>query len=194
VKKLVFYGDGLLWPPEGYGEQLVDLLVFERPAETFQSFHPGEESLSLEKALKGAPLHLIGKAPDFIYLSIGAADLLQGHSPDSSLAELDHLLRLLQQKTRAQIFFPSLCTPFFPEEIRAQALAFNAGLPDLVRKAGANFLDLDFPACAFLDRHRQGKGEKRALHQGPLRLTSMGRVFFSQTAFRLLPWQRIFPQ
>ncbi len=178
----------MLCPPEGYGEQLVDLLVLRHPAAAFQSFHPGEESLTLEAAFKGAPLHILGKAPDFVYLALGNADLLESDDPKSMIRSLDALLQLVQQKTKARIAFASVCEAFLPEASqRENAAVYNAGLPALAGDR-VSFLDLNTLVNGFLEKHRQGPGEKRALHQAPLQLTSMGRVFLSHAAMENLPW------
>lgn len=188
VKKLVFYGDGLLCPPSGYGEQLVDLCVLRQPGAVFQSFHPGEENLLLETALKGAPFHILGKAPDLVYLGLGNADLLQSSDPHAMISTLDALLQLVLQKTRAQVAFTPAFEAFLPEAgQRERAQVYNAGLPALAGER-VFFLDLNARIGDFLEKHRQGSGEKRALHQRPLELTSMGRVFLSQAALESLPW------
>ena len=191
MKNLVFYGDGLLCPPEGYGEQLMDLLVLRHPEAAFQSFHPGEENLTLDAALKGAAFHVLGKAPDFVYLELGNPDLLKSEEPESMLAALEGLLHLILQKTRAQVAFTSVCEAFLPEESqREKARVYNAGLPSLVRDR-VLFLDMNKRVNEFLEKHRKGPGEKRALHQHPLRLTSMGRVFLAQAALENLPWENV---
>jgi hypothetical protein len=195
MKNFVFYGDGLLCPPEGYSEQIVDGLVLRHPEAAFQSFHPGEQNLTLEAAFKGAPFHIIGKAPDLVFLGVGSVDVLQSAEPSAMLANLEALLQLIQQKTRASIAFTSVCEAFLPEEsLRERARAYNAGLPALGRsQERLIFLDLNAEVNAFLARHRQGAGEKRALHVLPLRLTSMGRVFLSHTVLENLPWNSFLP-
>jgi len=190
MKNLVFYGDGLLCPPEGYSEQLMDGLVLRHPEAALQSFHPGEQHLTLEAAFKGAPFHVIGKAPDFVFLGLGTADLLQSAEPSGMRANLEALLQLIQHKTRAHLAFTSVCEAFLPEESqREKARAYNAGLSALAGNGErVSFLDLNSHANAFLEKHRRGAGEKRALHVLPLQLTSMGRVFLSHTALENLPW------
>jgi len=188
MKNLVFYGDGLLCPPEGYSEQVVDRLVLRHPEAAFQSYHPGEQNLTLEAALKGAPFHVIGKAPDVVFLGIGNADLLHSAEPAAMHAGLEALLQLIQQKTRAHLAFTSVCEAFLPEESqREKARVYNAGLSALAGER-AILLDLNGHVNAFLERHRQGAGEKRALHVLPLQLTSMGRIFLSHMAVENLPW------
>lgn len=181
----------MLCPPDGYGEHIVERLVLARPDATFASFHPGEEQLTLEAALRGAPA-LIGKAPDFIYLAIGGADLLRGGNAAEALENMRALAQVLLLKTHARIAVANLCTAFFPQEARAAAAAFNAGLAAL---SGERVLvvDLDEPVRAFLDAHRRGGGEKRSLHTRPLHLTSMGRLFLSHTAFALLDLESLIP-
>jgi hypothetical protein len=187
----VFYGDGLSCPPEGYAEHIVELLVLRRPEVAIKSFYPGEENLTLEAALRGAPA-LIGKAPDFVYLAVGAADLLRGTEPESALENLAALLQVLLLKTQARVVVANVCTAFLPQELRASAVAFNEGLNALCGER-VIVADLDLPVTTFLEAHRRGGGEKRALHAQPLRLTSMGRVFLSNTAFTLLDLENLFP-
>ena len=169
----------------------MDLLVMHHPGTAFESFHPGEQNLTLEAALRGAPLHVIGKAPDFVYLALGHADLLQSSQPDSMMKNLEDILQMILLKTRTRIAFTSICEAFLPEESqRESARAYNAKLPAL---AGDRllFLDLNAHVASFLERHRRGTGEKRALHSQPLRLTSMGRVFLSHAALENLPWENL---
>ncbi len=191
LKNLVFYGDGLLCPPEGYGEQIVELLVLQRPDATFKSFHPGEEQLSLEAALRGAPA-VIGKAPDFVYIGVGGGDLLRGVEVGTALETLRALLQVLYIKTPARIAVANLCTAFFPQEARAAAAEFNAGIAALGSDR-VGIVDLDDPVNLFLEAHRRGAGEKRSLHSHPMRPTSMGRVFLAHKAFALLELESLFP-
>lgn len=192
MKNLVFYGDGLLCPPEGYGEQIVDLLVLRHPELPFQSFHPGDQNLTLEAALKGAPMSVIGKAPDFVFLGMGNADVLHSSaSPETLLKSLESMLHMILQKTRAHIAFTSVCEAFLPEEPqRLAARAYNFALPPLAGDR-VHFLDLNQQVNSFLEKHRKGSGEKRALHSHPLGLTSMGRVFLSHVASENLPWNNL---
>jgi hypothetical protein len=191
VKNLVFCGDGVLCSPEGYGDLLVELLTLRRPAAAIQSFVRGEPELTTESALRDAPA-LIGKAPDFVLLGVGHADMLRGEDPARALARLRDLVQLLLLKTHAEVALASLCTAFLPAEAREAAAAFNAGLADLsgprVRVA-----DLDAPVRAFLEAHRRGEGEKRALHVQALRPTSMGRLLLAYAAWDALDLASTFP-
>jgi hypothetical protein len=197
LKNLVFYGDGLLCPSEGYGEAIVELLVMRRPDATFKSFHPGDENLTLEGASHGAAA-LIGKAPDFVMLGLGNADMLRGTDPAAPLGHLRALLQVLALKTQARIVVANVCTAFLPQEARGIASEYNADLAALAASAGewgdrVRVLDLDGPVHGFLDAHRRGGGEKRSLHVQPLRLTSMGRLFLSATAYGSLALEDFFP-
>ena len=191
MKNLVFYGDGLLCPPDGYGEAIVDLLVARNPAIAIQSFNPGENGLTLEAALKSTPLHLLGKAPDWVYLGLGHPDLLQSRDPKSMRETLESLLQLILLKTRARIAVTSVLEDFLPEDSqREKARMFNASLSTLTGER-VLFLDLNTNVHEFLEKHRQGPGEKRALHALPLQLTSLGRIFLSQLALKNLPWNNL---
>lgn len=191
MKNLVFYGDGLLCPPDGYGENVVDLLVSQNPGAAVQSFHRGETTLTLEAALKGAALHVLGKAPDWVYLGLGTPDFLQSRNPERTRETLDSLLQLILLKTKAKIAFTSVCEAFLPEENqRESARIYNASLPALVNER-VLLIDLNSNVHSFLEKHRQGSGEKRALHVLPLQLTSMGRIFLSHVALKNLPWDNL---
>ena len=181
MKNLVFHGDGLLCPPDGYGEAMVELLVLARPDAAIKSYHPGEESLRAEDALRAAPV-LIGKAPDFIHLGVGGVDILNGTAPETALEALAALVQLLTLKTQAVVSVATLVSPFMPPESRPAAEAFNAGLAALAAER-VRVTDLDTPVRAFLDVHRRAAGEKRSLHALPLKPTSMGRSFLARTAY-----------
>lgn len=181
MKKLVFHGDGLLCPPDGYGEAMVELLVLERPEAAIRSYHPGEEKLRVEEALRAAPA-LIGKAPDFIHLGVGSVDLLEGVAPETALEALKALVQLLVLKTQAVVSVATLIPAFLPPEARPAAEAFNAGLAALAAER-VRVTDLDTPVRAFLDAHRRAAGEKRSLHAQPLKPTSMGRAFLARAAY-----------
>jgi lysophospholipase L1-like esterase len=191
LKKIVFYGDGLLCNPDGYGEQIADLLTLRHPETAFQSFHYGETELTLQAARKDAALHVLGKAPDWVYLGLGHPDLLLSTSEATMLGHLDDLLKLILQKTRAHIVLASVCEAFLFEEAQKEAArSYNAKLSSLMDER-VLFLDLNSRVNEFLIHHRRGSGEKRALHSSPLKLTSMGRVFLSHAALESLPWSNL---
>lgn len=189
LKNLVFFGDGLLCPPEGYGEAVVELLITRHPDVAFKSFHLGEERLTLEAAQGVAPA-LIGKAPDLAVIGLGAADMDEARPPEASLEKLAALVQLLLSKTQTRVAVATVCAAFLPSAARATAAEFNAG----VRMLPGTFpggdrvrvLDLDAAVDGFLEAHRRGAGEKRSLHVSALRPTSMGRVFLSNTVYALL--------
>ena len=189
----MFYGDGLLCPPEGYGEGIVELLVLRHPDAAFRSFHHGEESLALDAALRGAA-SLIGKAPDFVFLGLGNVDMLRGVAPAEALASLRALIQVVLLKTQARVAVANVCGAFLPPEARAGAAGYNAGLMGLPGESGdrVRVVNIDDPVNAFLEAHRRGGGEKRSLHVRPLCPTSMGRVFLSNTVFGLLSLEDIF--
>lgn len=190
----MFYGDGLLCPPEGYGESIIELLVMHSPTAVFKSFHPGEESLATAAALNGvAPL--IGKAPDFVLLSLGSADMLLGTGAVATLENLESLVQLLVSKTHARVSVGNLCEAFLPEGIREEARVCNAGIAELPQlfQGRVGILDLNRPVQKFLEAHRRGSGEKHSLHARPLCPTSMGRVFLSNVAYDNLALEEFFP-
>ncbi len=185
----------MLCPPDGYGEAIVELLVTHRPGAAFKSYHLGEEQLTVEAALPVAPA-LIGKAPDLVVIGLGTADMARELAPDASVEKLGALLQLLVLKTQARVVLTTVCPAFLPAQARAAAVEFNAG----VRLLGATVsspervrvLDLAPVVDAFLEAHRRGAGEKRSLHVQPLRLTSTGRVFLSNTVYGLLELDELF--
>jgi hypothetical protein len=127
VKNLVFCGDGVLCPQEGYGDTLVEMLTLKRPAASFRSSMRGETELTTEGALHDAPA-LIGKAPDFILVGVGHADMLRGEDPGRALGHLRELVQLLLLKTHADVAVAPLCTAILTAEARAAAESFNARL------------------------------------------------------------------
>jgi hypothetical protein len=181
------YGDGFLCPPGGYGESLIDLLVMRRPEAAFSASLPGEEGLTWVVALQRDVPLLVGKAPDLLYLALGAQDMLVGTAPSEAYASLEALVDVLTQKTRARLAVANLCEAFLPPDARAAAAEFNRSLPDLIGDR-VELIDLNAPVNVFFERHRRGSGEKRSLFEGaregaPPRLTSMGRVFLSHAAY-----------
>lgn len=189
LKNLVFFGDGLLCPPEGYGEAVVELLITRHPDAAFKSFHLGDERLTAEAAQALAPA-LIGKAPDLTVIGLGAVDMDEGGAPEASLEKLAALVQLLLSKTKTRVAVTTVCAAFLPPTARAAAAEFNAGVRMLPGTfAGGervSVLDLDAAVDGFLDAHRRGSGEKRSLHASAVRPTSMGRVFLSNTVYALL--------
>src|SRR5690606_8846591 len=103
-----FCGDGLLCPPEGYGEAVVELLVTRRPGAAFKSYHVGEEQLTAVAALPVAPA-LIGKAPDLVVIGLGTADMAQELAPEASLEKLGALLQVLLLKTQTRVALTTVC-------------------------------------------------------------------------------------
>ena len=181
MTNIVLYGDGLICPPQGFGESFADLLTLRCPSAAIQIFQTGGETLDLEAGLKGAAFQVIGKAPDLVFLSFGHSDLLK-KTPAEKMAELmSDLLRLLIAKTRANIVFSTCFPNFLSEELRENGRAYNTALQPLTSER-AIFLDLNSPILDFLVKHHQNSGEKRALHQNPQRLTSMGRILLAHTA------------
>ncbi len=191
MKKLALYGDGLLCAPEGYGELLVDLLFLRHPAAQLQSYRNGDPELSLEDAVKGVALHVVGKAPHLVLLSVGGADLLRGESPQSVLSALGALLQIILQKTRAQVLVAGLCESFFPAGPLREAAAATQTEYKTLAQTRIHLLDLNPAVEGFLRRHRPGNGEKRALHTGPLRLTAMGRLLLAAAVLEHPLWQEL---
>lgn len=193
MTNIVLYGDGLICPPHGYGETFADLLALRCPSAAVQTFQTGGEALDLDAGLKGAAFHVIGKAPDLVFLNFGHSDLVKKNPVEKMAASMALLLQLLIAKTQANIVFASCFPTFLSEEFRENGEAYNSALKPLTSDR-AIFLDLNTPILDFLAKHHQNSGEIRALHQNPLRLTSMGRILLAHAALdELLRLKLIIP-
>lgn len=186
--RLVLYGDGLLTPPHGFGELLLDALLLKAPALAWQASLQGSEDLGVEKAFHEASWRLLGKAPQEAILALGATEIQKGAKAKDLLPWLQELLQLIHNKTQAEIALVTLPLAFFPEgSAREEAGFWNAALAELDSGVIACF-DLNAPVQAFFREHRESLGEKRALHVAANRLTMLGKLLLAQTVAENWPW------
>lgn len=199
MKKIIFWGDGILSGPSGYAELLGNHVFLYHPQADLSlpvlaasanptidgAFPPSGGSLA--EALREAPLHAIGKDPDLLYLGFGYADLDAGHSPVDIIRLYRELVALITQKSRTRLALPLLITAFFSGEDRLRAQTVNQGLLSMASPR-LTLLDLDRVVEDFLIAHRESPGDQRALHFDTARLTPLGQLLLAHHAYRLAPW------
>ncbi len=189
MKKLQFLGDGLLGGLSGYGEMLAGLFFLERPESDIVLHSYTSEGMTFQEALRDAPIHVIGKAPDILFLALGYKDM-EGEIDLHSVGESAFsLVKLLLQKTSANLYIANLCPELYSEETstRARINTFNPILETL-RSERIQILDVATPVSAFLAKHRLSPGEQRSIHANSNRLTVLGKLLFSRIVFsKLLP-------
>jgi hypothetical protein len=203
VKKIIFWGDGILSGPCGYAELLRNHVFLHHPraflslpailSSTPASSGEGITSASggsLAEALRDAPLHAIGKDPDLLYLGFGYADLKAGRSAEEILRHHRDLIALITQKTRAHLVLPLVITAFFSGEEGARAQIVNQGFR-MMASPRVTVLDLDREVEAFLAEHRESPGDQQALHFDSGRLTPLGQLFLAHRAYGLTPWPEL---
>jgi len=187
-KRLVLYGDGLICPPDGFGEIFLDHLLMMAPGASWQSSIQGSETLSLKQALSEISLHVIGKAPQQLLLAFGAGEIAMGQAPENLAKYLEEMLHLVTTKTQSQVALLSLPEAFFPVgETRQSAVKYNRILASLA-KPGIYHLSINPAIESFLAQHRESLGEKKSLHFAPNRLTTLGKLFLAQTVAKAWPW------
>ncbi len=186
--RLVLYGDGLLYPPHGFGELLLDALLLKAPSLAWQASLQGSDDLGVEKAFHEASWRLVGKAPQEVVLAFGATEIEKGAKAKDLLPWLQELLHLIHSKTQAEIALVALPLAFFSEgPEREEAANWNASLAEL-NSSVIDCFDLNTPVQAFFQEHRESLGEKRALHLAPNRLTMLGKLLLAQTVAENWPW------
>lgn len=184
MKKITLLGDGVLSGPTGFGDTLINLLIARRPDLPLQSFQFGQDGSTLASMLRDAPFHIIGKAPDVVVLGGGYSDLAAGTDPLAAVKVLEDLTALLLSKTAAVLCIANLAEAFLSgrEGLPDAAGTFNRALSRMPAMR-VKVLDLDARARSFLERHREGPGEKRALHNDWNRLTGLGRLLLAEAAY-----------
>jgi hypothetical protein len=194
VKKIIFWGDGILSGPSGYAELLGNHVFLHHPrADLSLPVLPVATSTSgdgatLADALREAPLHAIGKDPDLLYLGFGYADLRAGRPAEEILRLHRELAALVTLKSRARLALPLLVSAFFSgEEERSRARIVNQGIRSMASQR-VFVVDLDHVVENFLSAHRESPGDQRALHLDCNRLTPLGQLLLAHHAFRLAPW------
>lgn len=193
MKKIIFWGDGILTGPTGYAELLGNHVFLHHPRADLSiaaipaTPAPGDGA-TLAEALREAPLHAIGKDPDLLYLGFGYADLQAGRAPEETARVLRDLITVVLHKTHARIALPQVVSAFFPEgEARGNCQAFNHAQQALAGPRVA-VLNLDSRVEDFLGAHRESPGDQRALHLDSARLAPLGQLLLAHLAYALTPW------
>jgi hypothetical protein len=188
VKKIIFWGDGILAGPSGFAELLSNHIFLHHPRADVKTFFYGGDLANWQDVVKDAPLHAIGKAPDLVILGFGYTDLAAGRTPEE-ISQMAHgVVTLLLQKTQSRVCLLSTVSSFFPEETdRERCHALNRRLRDLSGPR-VSLVDLEGRVEWFFSEHREGPGEKHSLHLDRNRLTPLGRLFMAHHAFHLIEW------
>lgn len=187
MKKIIFWGDGILAGPSGFAELLLNHIFLHHPRANVGTSLYGGEAETWREAAKNTPFHVIGKAPDLAVLGFGYADLTEGLTPEEITASAQAMLTLILQKTQCSVCLLSLVSSFFSEEDREKCHGLNRRLRELAGPR-VEFVDLEGRVERFLAEHKQGSGEKRSLHLDTNRLTPLGRLFLAHHAFHLISW------
>jgi hypothetical protein len=191
VKKIIFWGDGPLSGPGGYGELLENHVILHHPRTAVSMSIQGAENILLADALREAPLHAIGKDPHLLYLAFGHADIRAGRGAAEIIRSFQDLTDRILQKTHARVCLSTLIAGFFGGDgERERIRAVNAHLRGL-RDPRIGVADLDAEVDAFLREHRQNEGDQHALHLDSARLTALGRLHLAHHAYRLVPWPEL---
>lgn len=188
MKKIIFWGDGILAGPSGFAELLLNHIFLHHPRANVATSLYGGESETWQAAAKNTPFHVIGKSPDLAVLGFGYADLSEGRTPEEIAPIAQGMITLILQKTQCRISLLSVVSSFFPEPAdREKCHVLNRRLRELAGPR-VDFVDLEGRAERFLLEHKQGAGEKRSLHLDSSRLTPLGRLFLAHHAFHLISW------
>lgn len=188
VKKIIFWGDGILAGPSGFAELLLNHIFLHHPRADVKPFTYGGELEGWQDAAKNTPFHVIGKAPDLVVFGFGYTDLAAGRAPEEIAQVAQGVLTLVQQKTESRVCLLSVVSSFFAEgPDRDRSRDLNRRLKDLAGPR-VDFVDLEGRVERFLAEHKQGAGEKRSLHLDLNRLTPLGRLFLAHHAFHLISW------
>jgi hypothetical protein len=196
LQRFVLYGDGLLVPHTGFGETLLDWMLLASPQANWQASQQGSEEWTVAAALSEASWRVIGKAPHGVVLALGATQIEAGEKAADLLPGLTELTHLLLAKAHAHLHWITLPTGFFVDgPVRREAEAFNEGLRQLCQgearstsTAPVTLCDVNVEVEAFLRRHRESSGEKRALHHRANRPTPLGRLLLAQIVAKSWPW------
>ncbi len=191
MKKIIFWGDGILSGPSGFAELLVNHLFLHHPRADVSTSLYGGETEGWQDAVKNTPLHVIGKAPDLVVLGFGYSDLGAGRTPDEIALAAQGVITLMLGKTQSRVCLLALISSFFPEgEDRERCHALNRRMRELIGPR-VELVDIDSRVERFLAEHKQGVGEKRALYLDRNRLTPLGRLFLAHHAFHLIEWPEV---
>ena len=188
MKKIIFWGDGILAGPSGFAESLLNHIFLHHPRADVGTSLYGSEAETWQDAAKNTPFHVIGKAPDLVVLGFGYSDLAAGREPDAIARTAQGVVTLMLQKTGCRVCLLSVVSSFFAEEPeRERCHALNRRLRELSGPR-VEFIDLEGRVERFLAEHKLGAGEKRSLHLDSVRLTPLGRLFLAHHAYHLISW------
>ena len=188
MKKIIFWGDGILSGPAGYAGLLENHVFLHHPRAAVSMSIQGKEGITLAEALREAPLHAIGKDPDLLYLGFGHSDIAAGRMPVEIAQPFQDLIGLVLQKSRARIVLSYLISSFFSEdEERERCHEVNRLLKGFTRSR-VSVLDLESKVEEFLREHRESPGDQQALHLSSSRLRPMGQLHLAHHAYSLMSW------
>lgn len=187
MKKIIFWGDGILAGASGFAELLSNHILVHHPRADVKTFVYGAETTLWQDVAKETPLHVIGKAPELVILGLGYADLTAGRSPEEIAHAASGVIHLMLQKTQARICLLSTVSGFLVGKERERCHVLN-GLMRGLSAPRVDWVDLEAPVTWFFNEHSQGAGEKHSLHLDAGRLTALGRLFLAHHAFHLIAW------
>ncbi len=190
MKKLVLAGDSLMHGPGGYASLLESMLLYSCPQTQYLFESVKQHCENVEAFLEhGIPI-VLGRAPSLIYLGTGFNGMDAPHSSQYLLEKTEEALSTLKRKSDAQIFISNWVSEFYRGNsyLHQRCLDFNGGLKQICEELKIQLIDIDSPAGEFLQSHRSGKGEKRALHREGPNLLPMGAYLISSiVANSLIP-------
>jgi hypothetical protein len=187
MKKIIFWGDGILAGASGFAELLSNHILVHHPKADVKTFVYGGDATVWQDVAKETPLHVIGKAPELVVLGLGYADLAAGRSPEEITQAASGVITLMLQKTQARICLLSTVSGFLVGDGRESCNVLNGRMRELTSPR-VDWIDLESPVAWFFSEHSQGAGEKHSLHLDASRLTALGRLFMAHHAFHLIPW------
>jgi len=188
MRKIIFWGDGILAGPSGCAELLLNHIFLHHPRADVGTSLYGNETETWQDAAKNTPFHVIGKAPDLVVLGFGYSDLSAGRAPEDIAAAAQGVVTLMLQKTQCRVCLLSVVSSFFAEDAdRERCHALNRRMREMAGPR-VEYIDLEGRVERFLAEHKLGAGEKRSLHLDSHRLTPLGRLFLAHHAFHLIPW------
>jgi hypothetical protein len=190
MKKIIFWGDGILAGPSGFAELLSNHIFLHHPRADVKVYPYGGETESWPDVVRDTPLHVIGKAPDLVILGFGYSDLAAGRSNADIVQMASGVITLILQKTQARICLLSTVSSFMDEESeRDRCRVLNRTMRGLTDDSRVRWVDLESRVDWFHSEHLQAPGdEKHSLHLIRNRLTPLGRLYLAHHAFHLIHW------
>jgi len=181
--KIVSFGDRLFHSPSGYGSLLHPQLICADPSAPLDIHSFSSEGLTYGDVLGQIPMHVIGKAPNQVFLGLGYHDISK-LSVEAIEETLSSVISLIKDKTQSEILLANLCTVFFEgdENIQRKCIDYNQICAELCEKFGLHLVDFDTETSEFLKVHISGEGQKLSLHTEGPNLTVIGALFLSRIA------------